>query len=326
VTTTTDKPKRIVSIGECMIELSQVPELGASLLRLAFAGDTLNTAIYLARALRHQPGGGGWRVGYVTRLGSDEMSERMLEEWRREDLQTDLVEREADALPGLYLIQTDAAGERRFSYWRSQSPARRLFAGPGPPEILDRLADCDAIYFTGITLAILAPEGRERLIALSREIVRHGGLVAFDGNFRPALWRDAREAADWLRKAYALAGIALPGADEAALFGCPDAGALAGLLLEQGAREVVVKQGADACIVACAGENLSVPCPPVSRIVDATAAGDSFNAGYLAARMTGAPVEAAARLGHRLAGQVVGEHGAILPPERVSIPPWQNLA
>ena len=56
-----------------------------------------------------------------------------------------------------------------------------------------------------------------------------------------------------------------------------------------------------------------VAAQPVARVVDTTAAGDSFAAAYLANRLAGAGPAAAARAGHALAGVVVGHPGALIP-------------
>ena len=52
---------------------------------------------------------------------------------------------------------------------------------------------------------------------------------------------------------------------------------------------------------------------PAGWRFDTTAAGDSFNAGYLAGRSRGLPAQEAALLGHRLAARVIGYRGAIIP-------------
>src|SRR4051812_37876277 len=96
---------RVASIGECMIELSPRP---GGVLGLGFGGDTLNTAVYLARL--------GVAVDYLTALGDDGYSQRMLALWREEGVGTALVPLLPGRLPGLYLIEIDAAGERRFLY------------------------------------------------------------------------------------------------------------------------------------------------------------------------------------------------------------------
>src|SRR5438874_12313443 len=102
----------VACIGECMVELSEQPD--GSLSR-GFGGDTLNTAVYLARL--------GVAVDYVTALGDDPWSGEMLAAWHAEGIGTGLIVRVPGRLPGLYLISTDADGQRRFSYWRHSSPA-----------------------------------------------------------------------------------------------------------------------------------------------------------------------------------------------------------
>jgi 2-dehydro-3-deoxygluconokinase len=318
--------RRIASIGECMIELSAAPELGPHVLRRGFAGDTLNTAVYLARCLRRQKAGHTWSVAYATRLGDDALSGEMLADWGREGIDVSLVHREAHALPGLYLIETDDHGDRHFSYWRESAPARRLFTGQGEAELRTSLLEFDAIYFSGITLGVLPPEGRERLLALSHEIRSRGGFVVFDGNYRARLWSDEEEAAHWLVRAYALAEIALPSIEESSILSTSSARGLVERLLEVGAIEVALKQGSGPCVLGSRAGQTEVPSAPAMRVVDTTGAGDSFNAGYLAARLTGAPQAIAARFGHHIATQKIGQRGAILPEAALSISAWEELA
>ncbi len=319
------KLRRIAAIGECMIELSPAPELGPRVLRRGFAGDTLNTTVYLARCLRRQRAGPGWSVAYATRLGDDVLSAEMLEGWRREGIDVGLVRCDAEALPGLYMIETDDHGDRHFSYWRESAPARRLFTGPGEEVLRASLLGFDAIYFSGITLGILPPEGRERLLELSQELRRRGALVAFDGNYRARLWASEQEAAHWLARGYALAKIALPSIEEKSILAAPTAKALVERLLELGAAEVALKQGSGPCLLASGSGQVEVPPPPPRRVVDTGGAGDSFNAGYLAARLTGASPASAARLGHHLAAQKIGQRGAIVADAVLSIPAWEEL-
>ena len=145
---------RVASIGECMIELSQA---GDGLLQRSWGGDTLNTAVYLARL--------GVAVDYVTALGDDPWSDEMVAAWRAEGVGTGRVVRVPGRLPGLYLITTDAAGQRRFDYWRDSAPARLLFDLPADRR--DRgqaLAGYDLVYLSGISLSLYGEAGRERLL------------------------------------------------------------------------------------------------------------------------------------------------------------------
>ncbi|MBE9551836.1 MAG: sugar kinase [Proteobacteria bacterium] len=301
--------KKIACIGECMIELFEDATSGPGTMRRTWGGDTLNSAVYLARELA----AGQARVSYVTALGDDPYSAEMLEGWTAEGIDTSLTERLPGALPGLYTIRVDERGERDFLYWRDRAAARRLFTTDGAEETLAALAGFDWLYFSGITLAILSAGGREKLMDLCATVRKRGGQVAFDSNFRPRLWPDREEARGVIGQAWRQASVALPTfEDEAALFGDDNAAATVARLRDAGCGEIAVKRGADPCFLASNGEISEVAAKPVSRVVDSTAAGDSFNAAYIAARVAGRPPLEAAKAGHALAARVIGQRGAII--------------
>jgi 2-dehydro-3-deoxygluconokinase len=298
---------RVASIGECMIELRH---RSATELELAFGGDTLNTAVYLARLARER----GVAVDYVTALGDDAYSDAMLAMWQGEGVGTGLVARLKGRLPGLYTIRTDAQGERSFTYWRSAAAARDMLKGGRAEAIGQELAGCALLYLSGITLSILDAAQRAALIALAEQIRGAGGRVAFDGNFRPAGWPDRAEARGVFDAMLQQVDIALPTLDdEQALFGLGDAAEACDRLHHLGVAEVTVKLGAGGCFLSSAAHTGTVAAEPVAEVVDSTAAGDSFNAGYLAARLLGADPRAAARLGNRVAARVIAHPGAIIP-------------
>ena len=290
---------RIVCVGEGMLELAQA----GGQWRLGHGGDTLNTAIHLARA--------GCNVAYLTALGADPFSADMKRRWQDEGLDTSLVLTHPTRQPGLYAISTDAAGERSFTYWRDTSAARDLFA----LHAVDRaMAECewvDLFYFSLISLAILPPDHRRHLIELASLIQAHGGRVAFDGNYRPRLWAGAEEAREARDAAIAVADIGLPTlADEIALSGAGSAEQVAAHWNGRGCSETVVKLGEEGCRLP---DGIIVAPDKALEPVDTSGAGDAFNAGYLAARLGDATPEEAASAGHRLAGWTIMRPGAIPP-------------
>lgn len=292
----------IVAIGECMVEVSDRPEQ----CRIGFGGDTLNTALYLARL--------GMAVEYVTVLGDDPYSDAMLEAWGAEGIGTRFVGRAAGRMPGLYAIRTDARGERRFYYWRDRSPARELLSPPHADAVAAALAKAGLVYLSGITVSILDQGQRRALLSLLERARERGASIAFDPNYRPAGWPEAASARTWFDAFYRTSTHALPSLDdERALGPGLTAQDLAASLRALGVAEVVVKEGERGCWVATAERVEHVPVPGGFACIDATAAGDSFNAGYLAARLGGAVPAAAARTAHRLAGAVVAHPGAIIP-------------
>jgi 2-dehydro-3-deoxygluconokinase len=283
-------------------------------MRQSYGGDTLNTAVYLARCGARQ----GVQVDYATALGDDALSSGLLQRWQAEGLGTGLVRRLPGRLPGLYLIEVDARGERRFSYWRDQAAARDYFAAPEGTTPLEQQAHrLDALYLSGISLAILPPAGRDRLAAVANSLRARGAAVVFDNNYRPRLWPDVATARAEFSRFTARASMALMTLDdELALWGEPDASAQLQRTLALPCPEVVVKRGSQDTLVRLAGQPvLAVPTVHVPQVVDTTAAGDSFAGAYLAARLGGAPAGAAAAAGNRLAACVVQHRGAVIPPD-----------
>jgi 2-dehydro-3-deoxygluconokinase len=288
-------------IGECMIELRQTTGTG---LTRGYGGDTLNTAVYLSRL--------GVQTDYITALGDDPMSDEMVAGWNAEGVGTGQVARLSGKLPGLYLIQTDAAGERRFYHWRENSAARMLMDLPETESILDALAGYDLVYFSAITLSLYGESGRRCLIAALGRARKHSARIAFDTNFRIRGWPDLAAAQRAYQDAMEVSDVVLASTEDlSALY--PDEND-DDLMVRIPAPEAVLKLAEPACVVRVGGLSRVVKAEPVNKtVVDTTAAGDSFAAAYLAARLDGADPVAAARAGHRLAGAVVCHSGAIIP-------------
>lgn len=296
----------VQAIGECMVEVTR--DSGAA--RLGYSGDTYNTAVYLARsvAARQLP----VDVRYLSGLGDDAESDLMRTRWLAEGIGDDAFVLPGRT-PGLYMISTDDHGERSFSYWRSGSAAAVMFAGA---EWVSRV-DGAYVYLSGITLQLTSVASRARLVERLAELRTTGTRVVFDSNYRPQGWpsRDAARAA--MEAVLGVTDIALVTLDdERALTGCADVEGCVERLVGLGVAEIAVKVGARGTWVLEAGGLAAVGAPSVEP-VDTTAAGDSFNGAYLAARIAGDSPRAAAAAGNALASEVIRYRGAIIDTDRM---------
>ena len=292
------------SIGECMAELQTAKD---GLYSLAFGGDTLNTTWYV-RALSNSE---VVDVEYVTALGSDPLSGKLLCFLNSNLIGTNFIGTIEDRNIGLYLISLNGA-ERSFTYWRNNSAAKRLMENQ--TQLSAALSFADIIYFSAITLAILSPEHREVLFDQLSKLKKAGATIAFDSNARLKLWPSMQHMKDATMQGYKVATIALPTfSDEQFLFGDTSPANCAKRIADYGVNEVVIKDGANASFCLVNGNQFKVAPRPVENIVDTTGAGDSFNAGYLVGRMAKLNPEAAVILGHHVAGLVICHHGALVP-------------
>ncbi|UXI00201.1 sugar kinase [Photobacterium sp. TY1-4] len=299
---------KIAFFGECMVELSGQP------LRRTFGGDTLNTALYLARLGRSRQ----LSVSYATALGTDHISSDMLMAWQEEHIDTAMVRRLEHKLPGLYLVETEPSGERHFHYWRNDSAAKFYFATAlSPLEQAIQNRQLDVLCISGVSLAILAEEAKAILVTLLEQMKANGGRVVFDNNFRPQLWT-VKQAQYWYQQALPYADLVIASeADERRIWGDCD---VRYRYPDFDCDEVVVTRGSQPCFVYTEMRSGNpVKSVVAAKVLDTTtdpcAVGDAFAAGYLAGRLSGESATMAAELGHELAAIVIQHPGAIIPPE-----------
>ncbi len=298
---------KVVCIGECMVECI---EGGANDGVQRFAGDTFNTAVYMARESRvHE-------VHFLTAVGQDVTYVRMLQSMEREGLRVDNILQRPDRTVGRYTIHTDGLGERSFTYERGQSAARTLFDDPGSAKQLLRRLDPDLVYLSGISLAILPESARKQLFI---ELSKYGTAVAFDPNYRPALWEDNDHARRWIQAFAQISSYLLTSSeDDRQLLGLASpeqsrahwSKATSGeLVIKNGGASVIVVPGADEI----RPEPIAVPVVEESKPIDTTGAGDAFNGVYLIQRMAGSGPAEAALASIKICAKVVMSRGAILP-------------
>ncbi|GAK20691.1 LOW QUALITY PROTEIN: 2-dehydro-3-deoxygluconate kinase [Vibrio sp. JCM 19052] len=302
------KSLNIAVIGECMVELQKKE----GQLKQSFGGDTLNTALYLSRLTKAHD----IKTSYVTALGNDPFSQEMLSAWQEEGIDTSLVLSVKEKQPGIYYIETDETGERYFHYWRNEAAAKSYSNKMSLRYLVDKLYSYDAVYLSGITLAILTEEGKTQLFGFLERFKAQGGKVIFDNNYRPKLWESRENAMSWYLKILKHTDIALlTFEDEQMLYGDEHLEQCIERTSALGVDEIIIKRGSKDCLVVANGEAQYVAPNKVDNVIDTTAAGDSFSAGFLAKRLTGGNAAESAYSGHCMAGAVIQHKGAIIPRE-----------
>lgn len=287
--------------GEAMLEYHSHGGAG-----LRYGGDTLNTAIHLARA--------GHEVAYVTAVGTDPISDALVDAWRAEGIDTRHVLRHPNRSPGIYAIHLDQQGERSFLYWRDRSAARVMFELPEMGAALAEAQTARLVYFSLISLAVVSEGGRDRLLDLAKERKLSAHTTAYDSNFRPALWSNLVTARAVSKEAMEAATIGLPtNTDERDLWDYSEnEQAIAARWLSSDQEVVAVKAAEKGCVLGTrGGDSPQIIDAERVEVIDSSGAGDAFNGGFLGEWLNGSKLVSCVEAGQALARKTLTHQGAI---------------
>ncbi|WBU53059.1 sugar kinase [Paracoccus sp. SCSIO 75233] len=291
-----------------MVELAPLGDLAY---QRGFAGDTYNTIWHIAQLL-----GDRVQAGFVTRVGCDGLSDSFVQGMAADGLDISGVSRDPKHNMGLYLIELDGV-ERSFHYWRDMSAARHL--ADDADALAAALKDVGLIHVSGITLAILPPSSRKTLFTVLTGARAGGAVISFDPNIRPRLWTSREEIHETVSQMAEITDIALPSFDdESAIWGDATPADTVARFAALGVAEIVVKNGAASVVVGQDGQLSEFATPAADIVRDTTGAGDSFNAGYLSARLQGAATGKAVQMGCALARVVIRNLGARAPKDEIT--------
>lgn len=287
--------------GEAMLEYHSHGGAG-----LRYGGDTLNTAIHLARA--------GHEVAYVTAVGTDPISDALVAAWAAEGIDTRHVLRHPNRSPGIYAIHLDQHGERSFLYWRDRSAAREMFELPEMGAALAEAQTARLVYFSLISLAVVSEGGRDRLLDLAKERKLSAHPTAYDSNFRPALWSNLDTARAVSKEAMEAATIGLPtNTDERDLWDhSENEQAIAARWLSSDQEVVAVKAAEKGCVLGTrGGDSPQIIDAERVEVIDSSGAGDAFNGGFLGEWLNGSKLVSCVEAGQALARKTLTHQGAI---------------
>jgi len=294
----------VVTMGEAMALLiarqpGPLDRVGA--FDRASAGAELNVSVGLSRL--------GFQVGYLSSLGQDSLGRNLLDFMTAEGLDTRHVLIDPRHATGFMLkTMVDDGSDPEVEYFRRGSAASHLSPADMPDGDFRRAR---LLHLTGISPA-LSSGCRELALALARQARADGRVVTFDPNLRPRLWPSQPAMVAGVNELAALADVVMPGLAEGRLLtGRRHAADIADFYLALGARQVVVKLGAEGAYHADgpAGRRGVAPGVPVAKVVDTVGAGDGFAVGVISALLEHLPLAAAAARGNAIGARVVQYRG-----------------
>jgi len=300
--------KRIVIIGESMLELSPA---GPDLWQQSFAGDVHSLAVYLKRCAPE-----AMQVSFMTAVGVDASSSELISSLQQEDIDTSLIYKHPSKTLGLYMINNTPSGERSFQYWRNDSAAKQVMHLHQVQFLAKDFSAPDQVFFSGISLAILDKDSRTLFWNFIHRLKQEGTQVIFDPNYRAKLWSSVEDCKTQYELAFHASNLILPSLEDFTnLYQLDSATAVSKFLSAYQIDEIIIKDGPAPIIYQSPQEQLEIAIEPVSQVIDTTAAGDSFNGSYLAARARGLEPERAIRFAAQISALVIQHKGAILNRE-----------
>ena len=260
----------VISLGEALFDLFAGP-----------AGSTLGAA----RTFTPEPGGApanvavglarlGIDAGFVGRVGADSFGNRLLEMLREAGVDTTHCLPDAGGQTTIALVATSSPVDQDFVLFRGADTLLR-------PEHLDRayLAAARVFTYGSVTLSAGA---RDAALQAARWAREDGVLVAFDANYRPAVWSAGAAARDAIAEALRCADIAkLNEVELKLLTGTDDLRAGCRRILDLGVRLCLITLGADGAWFDDGRFSGSVSGFD-AEVVDTTGCGDAFLAAFLA--------------------------------------------
>ncbi|GAB56615.1 2-dehydro-3-deoxygluconokinase [Glaciecola punicea ACAM 611] len=286
----------IAILGEVMLEFSSTSERNYV---LGISGDTYNTACTLA--------GLNISVTYITSLGEGQPAAIIRQDAQQRNVQILEPNSAFNKSAGLYIVYNDKDGERSFNYWRDDSAAKALFNNQDLLlPLLNQVKNHDYLYFSGITLALINTSNASIFIRFLEHYRQLGGKVIFDPNYRPSLWLNQAAATQAIKGILPHVDIYLPGyEEEEILFACTSSKDIFERLLAIDISETVIKNGSRNCSIIYNHCLTTVSITPSKNVIDTTGAGDTFNGGYIGARLAGLTPYDAVNFAAKAASQIL---------------------
>jgi ribokinase len=260
-------------------------------------GSAANTIVGLARL--------SCKVGFIGKVANDREGKMLLEDFRREGVDTKGVVKAKEGRSGVVMGFVDQKGERA------------LYVNPGVNDTID-FEEINMEYAIRTKFLHLTSFVGERSFEAQKKLVEclpENVKVSLDPGELYAR-KGVENLASMIRRCFVL----MPNAKEIALLtGEKDYVAGAERLLEMGAKIVAVKLGSLGCYVTNGEESHHVEAFKVN-VVDTTGAGDAFCAGFLYGLLENKSLKECGKLGNFVASRCIMKMGA-----RAGLPRLEEL-
>ncbi len=252
----------VTAIGEILIDLTQTGtnESGVPQFSANPGGAPANVAVAAARL--------GAKPAFWGKVGDDAFGAYLRKVLTENGVDTAGL-RTGSQPTTMAIVSVDGTGERSFRFLRGADR-----------DICPEEVDEDAVFKTKIlhfgSVSLTAGMSRSATIFAARTAHRNGGLVSYDPNYRPALWANRAEAAEWMTIPLPLVDIIKLAKEELPLItGTTDLEEGARILEERGISLIMVTLGSEGVFCRWRGEAWKQPGVPV-KVADTNGAGDTF--------------------------------------------------
>ena len=283
----------LITLGEAMIvfiaenegEFTDIKSFSKGI-----AGAELNVSMGLSRL--------GNKVAYITRLGKDVFGDHIENIIHQEGIVADHIFKDEDHTTGFYFKTKVKDGDPQVHYFRKNSAASQLTRND--IEMTD-FTGAKILHITGITPA-LSESATDAVYAAIEKARANNMLISFDPNIRLQLWKSQAQMVEVLNDIASKCDVILPGIKEGAILtGKTTQEEIADFYLNQGAKAVIIKNGATGAYLKTLEEEKMVAGFKIDKVVDTVGAGDGFATGVLSGLLDGKSYEEAVVRGMLLA-------------------------
>lgn len=261
-------------------------------IRMSTGADALNEATVLSRM--------GRKVLLETVIGNDQAGQYLLEHCNREGILLSPGCLQDDLATGINVVLVHTDGRRSFLTNERGSLRQLCLENIHMPFPNNAKIVCFASIFVFPQIGV---KELRHVFACAKQ---QGKIVCAD-----MTKCKNHETADEMADAFSYIDYLLPNDEEAMLLTRKNTAAEAAeSLLRAGVKNVIIKCGANGCLVMNEDDNYMLPARSGTTCIDTTGAGDSFTAGFLFALSEGRPLRECAEYANECGAKAVGVIGA----------------